>query len=123
CVYYPTLPQNEPMNDWLVERHMQVHGIPSDIFTSGGMAAASAIVTALELTGGVTDPAVLIPTMRGMEFPSPTGTRWFRYEDHQAMQSLFEVEFTAEEGVGHMIPRWVRTIPAEELMPPIMNRP
>jgi len=121
CVYYPTLPQNEPMNDWLVARHMEVHGIPSDIFTSGGMAAASAIVTALELTGGVTDPSVLIPTLRGMEFPSPTGMRWFRYEDHQAMQALFEVEFTVEPGVEHMVPRWVRTIPAEELMPPILN--
>jgi len=123
CVYYPTLPQNEPMNDWLVQRHMEVYGIPSDIFTSGGMAAASAIITALELTGGVADHEVLIPTLRGMEFPSPTGTRWFRAEDGQAMQSLFEVEFTAEEGVDHMIPRWVRTIPPEELVPQIMNQP
>ena len=123
CVYYPTLPQNVPMNDWLVERHMEVHGIPSDIFTSGGMAAAAAIITALELTDGVTDPDVLIPVLQGMRFPSPTGERWFRAEDGQAMQSLFEVEFTYEPGVDYMIPRWVRTIPPEELIPPVMNRP
>jgi len=91
CVYYYTLPQGEPMNDWLVENYMARHGMQPDIFVSGGMAAASAIITALELTGGVTDPAVLIPTMRGMQFNSPTGMRWFRAEDHQAMQPLFEI--------------------------------
>ena len=123
CVYYYDLPQGEPMNEWLIQRHFEDFGVQPDIFVSGGMAAASAAITALELTGGVTDPAVLIPTMRGMEFNSPTGMRWFRAEDHQAMQVLFEVEFTAPEGVGHMVPRWVRTIPAETLIPPIMNQP
>jgi len=122
CIYYSTLPQNVAMNDWLVEQHWERYNMPPDIFTSGGMAAASAIVTALELTGGVTDSAVLKETMRGMEFMTPTGNRYFRPEDGQAMQVLFEIEFTAEEGVDHMIPRWVRTIPAEEIAPPIMNR-
>jgi branched-chain amino acid transport system substrate-binding protein len=121
CVYYPTLPQNEPLNDWLVERHWEAYGMAPDLFTSGGFAAASAIITALELTGGVTDPAVLIPTMRGMEFNSPTGMRYFRPEDHQAMQGLFEVDFTWEEGVDHMVPSFRRVIPSDEIVPPIMN--
>jgi len=123
CVYYPTLPQNEPMNEWMVRRHMEEFGIPTDIFTSGGFAAASAIITALEKTGGVTDPDVLIPAMRGMEFNSPTGMRYFRADDHQAMQPLFEIEFTKPDGTDHMVPRWVRTIPASEIIPPIRNTP
>jgi branched-chain amino acid transport system substrate-binding protein len=121
CVYYYSLPQNEPMNDWLVARYAEVHGGEPDIFVSGGMAAASAIITALELSGGETDPEVLRPIMRGMEFDSPTGPRWFREEDHQAMQVLFEVEFTAPPGTDHMVPEWVRTIPAENITPPVMN--
>jgi branched-chain amino acid transport system substrate-binding protein len=123
CVYYPDLPQNEPMNEWMIERHWEEHGIPTDIFTSGGFAAASAIITALELTGGDTDSRLLIDTMRGMEFNSPTGMRYFRAEDHQAMQPLFEIEFTYVPGVDHMVPRYVRTIPAHEIVPPLMNRP
>ena len=123
CVYFPDLPQNEPMNEWMIQRHWEEHGIPTDIFTSGGFAAASAIITALELTNGSTDSRLLIDTMRGMEFNSPTGMRYFRAEDHQAMQPLFEVEFTYVPGVEHMVPRYVRTIPASEIVPPIMNRP
>ena len=123
CVYYPTLPQNESMNEWMIRRHMEEHGIPTDLFTSGGFAAASAIITALELTEGDTDSRLLIETMRGMEFNSPTGMRYFRAEDHQAMQPLFEIEFTYEPGVDHMVPRYVRTIPASEIIPPIQNRP
>jgi len=123
CIYHFELPQNEPMNDWLVERHMEVYGMPPDIFVSGGMAAASAIITALELTGGVTDPEVLIPVMRGMEFPSPTGNRWFREEDHQAMQNLFEIAFTYVSGRDYAVPEFVRVIPANEVANPIMNTP
>ncbi|MCL2201049.1 MAG: substrate-binding domain-containing protein [Oscillospiraceae bacterium] len=123
CIYHFELPQNEPMNDWLVEEHKARHNAPPDIFVSGGMAAASAIVTALELTGGDTNHEVLIPTMRGMRFPSPTGERWFRYEDHQAMQNLFEIEFVYIPGRDYAVPQFVRVIPAEEVMNPIMNRP
>ncbi|MCL2573512.1 MAG: substrate-binding domain-containing protein [Defluviitaleaceae bacterium] len=123
CVYYPTLPQNEPMNEWMIARHWEEYGIPTDIFTSGGFAAASAIITALELTEGNTDSDLLIETMRGMEFNSPTGTRYFRAEDHQAIQPLFEIKFTYVPGVDHMVPEFVRTIPASEIVPPIMNRP
>ncbi|MCL2216776.1 MAG: substrate-binding domain-containing protein [Defluviitaleaceae bacterium] len=120
CVYYPTLPQNVPMNDWMVRRHMEDFGFAADIFTSGGFAAASAIITALELTGGDTDSRVLIDTMRGMQFDSPTGVRYFRREDHQAMQPLFAIEFSYSP--THLVPLYVRTIPSHEITPEIMNR-
>ncbi len=116
-VYYHTVPPANPMNDWLIEIHLERFGTPPDIFTSGGMAAASALVTALEKTGGNTDTEVLIETLRGMEFDSPTGMRWFRDEDHQAMQPLFEI--TLESGDDHPVPTLVDVIPAENLAPPI----
>ncbi len=116
-VYYHTVPPANPMNDWLIEEHFARYDSPPDIFTSGGMACAAALVTALENTGGDTDSEVLIETLRGMEFDSPTGERWFREEDHQAMQPLFEI--ILEEGDDHPVPVLQRVIPAENLEPPV----
>lgn len=121
CVYYPTLPQNDPINDWMVERHMEEYGFAPDFFTPGGFAAAIAMCTALEKTGGVTDAQTLIAAMEGMEFDSPTGKRYFRAEDHQAMQDLYAVDLTWEEGSDHLIPKFVRVIEADEITPPILN--
>ncbi len=119
-VYYHGVAQN-PVNEWLVEQHVARHGNPPDIFVSGGMAAAMAIVTALEKTGGDTDAEVLIRTLRGMEFDSPTGMRYFRSEDHQAQQSLFEITFTRRPGVDHIVPELVRVIPREDVSDPIQT--
>jgi branched-chain amino acid transport system substrate-binding protein len=121
CVYYPTLPQNEPLNDWMVSHHMDEYNYAPDFFTSGGFAAAAALCTSLEKTGGVTDAQIMIDAMEGMEFDSPTGKRWFRKEDHQAMQDLFEVELTWENGADHCIPKFVRVIKSDEITPPIAN--
>jgi branched-chain amino acid transport system substrate-binding protein len=118
-VYYHSVPPSNPMNDWLVAEHKKRFGSPPDIFTSGGMAAASAIVTALEKTGGSTDTETLIAALRGMEFDSPTGKRWFREEDHQAMQPLFEITLNELAGVDHPVPTLVRVISAERLAPPV----
>ena len=117
-VYYNSVPQN-PVNDWLVEKHLEKYNTVPDLFTSGGMASAIAIVTALEKTNGDTDPEVLIETMRGMEFDSPTGKRYFRPEDHQAIQPLYEIILTDVPGVDHPVPKLVREIPAEEIAPEI----
>lgn len=119
-VYYHTVAQN-PVNEWLVETHQERFDMPPDIFVSGGMAAAMALVTALEKTGGDTDAEVLIDTMRGMEFDSPTGMRYFREEDHQAQQALFEIVFTRQSGVDHIVPELVRVIPAEDVADPIQT--
>lgn len=119
-VYYHSVPPTNPMNDWLIAEHKKHHNNqPPDIFVSGGMAAASAIVTALKKTNGVTDADTLINAMRGMEFQTPTGLRWFRSEDHQAMQPLFEIELTRVEGVDHPVPVLVRVIEAGRIAPPV----
>lgn len=117
-VYYHGVAKN-PVNDWLVDKHQAKYNSPPDIFTSGGMAVAMALVTALEKTGGDTDTELLIKTLRGMEFESPTGKRWFREEDHQAMQPLFEIKLEEVSGVDHVVPTLIRVIPAEEVAPPI----
>ena len=117
-LYYHGVAQN-PVNEWLTEKHMEKYGTPPDVFVSGGMAAAMAAVTAIEKTNGSTDSEDLIQTMRGMEFDSPTGTRYFREEDHQAQQVLFEIMYTRVDGVDHIVPELVRVIPIEEIFNPI----
>jgi len=121
CIYYPTVPQNEPLNDWLVKRHNEVYGFDPDLFTSGGFAAAVALCTTLDKTGGKTDADLLIKTMEGMEFNSPTGKRYFRVQDHQAMQDLYEVELTWVPGADHCIPKFLSVIGMDTITPPITN--
>jgi len=117
CVYHWTLPQN-PMNDWLVEKLAERGKVP-DLFTPGGMAAAMAIVTALEATGGDASAAALIPTMEGMKFDSPTGERYFRAEDHQAIQPLYAMVLEAIEGLDYPQPKLIQELDAESIKPAI----
>jgi branched-chain amino acid transport system substrate-binding protein len=119
-LYYHGVAKN-PVNDWLVKEHMERFGTPPDVFVSGGMAAAMAAVKAFETTNGSTDAEDLIKAMRGMEFDSPTGIRYFRSEDHQAQQVLFEITYTKVDGVDHIVPELVRVIPIEEIYNPIQT--
>lgn len=120
-IYYHTLPDNE-INDWLVEKHKEkFDGRIPDLFTSGGMTAAIAIVEALKETDGDTDAELLIETMEGMEFDTPKGKMKFREEDHQALQSLYAITLEEQDGVDHPIPVLIRELDLNETEPPIRN--
>ncbi|WP_213167550.1 substrate-binding domain-containing protein [Alkalicella caledoniensis] len=113
-VYYHGVAKN-PVNEWLINRHQEEYGTVPDIFVSGGMATAMAMVKAIQESEGSTDAEELIAILRGMEFDSPTGMRYFREEDHQAQQHLFEIKFTRVDGVDHIVPELVRVIPHAEV--------
>ncbi len=117
--YYYKIPQN-PMNDWLVKEHMKRFKTPPDFFTAGGMAAASAVVTAIR-NGKSTDTEKLISTMEGMRFYTPKGVMQFRKEDHQAMQDMYHFKSTNFPGVNHGVPVLKRIIYADEMKIPIKN--
>lgn len=120
-IYYHTLPDNE-INDWLVEKHKEkFDGRIPDLFTSGGMTAAIAIVEALKKTDGDTDADLLIETMEGMEFDTPKGKMKFREEDHQALQSLYAITLEEQDGVDHPVPVLIRELDLNETEPPIRN--
>lgn len=119
--YYYEIPKN-PMNDWLVKEHMKRYGQPPDFFTAGGFAAASAIVTALEKTGGDTDTERLIETMEGMEFQTPKGKMIFRPEDHQALQEMYAFKIKVKDDVPWGIPELVDVVEIEEMDVPIRNK-
>src|SRR5690625_1020184 len=119
-VYYHTLPDN-PVNDWLIEKHQERFDEVPDLFTPGGMTAALSIVEALELSDGDADAEVLIDVMEGMSFDTPKGPMTFREEDHQALQSLYSVTLEEQKDLPHPVPVLIKELTPEETAPPIMN--
>lgn len=118
--YYYGFPKN-PMNDWLVTEHEKRFNMPPDFFTCGGMAAASAVVTAIKKAGG-TDTEKLIAAMEGMEFDTPKGKMIFRKEDHQALQSMYVFRVKAQGKDKWDLLDLVREIPIDEIPVPIRNK-
>jgi branched-chain amino acid transport system substrate-binding protein len=118
--YYYGFPKN-PMNDWLVAEHEKRFKMPPDFFTAGGMAAASAVLTAVRKAGG-TDSEKLIAAMEGMEFDTPKGKMIFRKEDHQALQSMYVFKIKANGKNEWDLLDLVREIPMSELPVPIRNK-
>ena len=62
CKYSYILPDN-PINDWLTDRHIERHGEPPDLFTDSGFTSGVALIEALKRTGGNPDAEALIPVM------------------------------------------------------------
>jgi branched-chain amino acid transport system substrate-binding protein len=118
--YYYGFPKN-PMNDWLVAEHRKRFNVPPDFFTAGGMAAASAAITAIKKAGS-TDSEKLIAVMEGMEFDTPKGKMTFRKEDHQALQAMYQFKVKAEGKDEWDLLNLVREIPISEMPVPIRNK-
>jgi branched-chain amino acid transport system substrate-binding protein len=118
--YYYGFPHNK-MNDWLVTEHMKRYKAPPDMFTAGGMAAASAVFTALsKVPGGNSEQ--LVTAMEGMSFDSPKGTMTFRKEDHQALQPMYHFRIKKDQKNEWDLLELVREIPASELPLPVRNK-
>jgi len=115
--YYYEAPKNE-INDWLVKTHQERFNGPPDFFTAGGMAAAMAVVKALQ-TAKSTDTEDLITAMEGMTWDTPKGSMTFRKEDHQALQSMYHFKIKVDPNVKWAIPELVREIKPEEMNIPI----
>lgn len=120
--YYYAFPKNK-MNDWFVAEHMKRYKAPPDMFTAGGFAAASAVVSALTKAGtNAGDSEKLIAAMEGMAFDTPKGTMNFRKEDHQALQVMYHFRIKKAQKDDNDLLELVREIPASELPLPIRNK-
>ena len=120
--YYYAFPKNK-MNDWFVAEHMKRYKAPPDMFTAGGFAAASAVVTALTKAGAnAGDSEKLIAAMEGMAFDTPKGTMNFRKEDHQALQVMYHFRIKKAQKDDNDLLELVREIPASELPLPVRNK-
>ncbi len=118
--YYYKFPQN-PANDWLVAEYKKRFNRPPDFFDAGGMAAAMAVLAAINKTGGSTDAEKLIATMEGMEFDTPKGKMIFRKEDHQALQVMYHWHMKKDPTDEDPI-ELVNVIPIDEMPLPIRNK-
>jgi branched-chain amino acid transport system substrate-binding protein len=118
--YYYAFPKNK-MNDWLVAEHTKRFKAPPDMFTAGGFAAASAVVTALTKVGSG-DGEKLVAAMEGMDFETPKGKMSFRKEDHQALQSMYHFRIKKDQKNEWDLLELVREIPASEMPLPIRNK-
>ncbi len=118
--YYYGFPKNK-MNDWLVAEHMKRFRSPPDMFTAGGMAAASAVYNALSKVPGANSEQ-LVAAMEGMSFETPKGKMSFRKEDHQAMQSMYHFRIKKAQKDEWDLLELVREIPASELPVPVQNK-
>ncbi|WP_036165858.1 substrate-binding domain-containing protein [Massilia sp. 9096] len=118
--YYYGFPKNK-MNDWLVAEHMKRFKAPPDMFTAGGMAAASAVVAALQKApSGNGDQ--MAAAMEGMTFDTPKGAMTFRKEDHQALQSMYHFRIKKIQQNEWDLLELVREIPAGDLPLPVTNK-
>lgn len=118
--YYYEFPKN-PMNDWLVAQHMKRFTTPPDMFTAGGMAAASAVVAALgKVPDG--DGERMVAAMEGMRFETPKGAMVFRNQDHQALQPMYHFRIKKDQKNEWDLLELVREIPAGALPLPARNR-
>ena len=118
--YYYGFPKNK-MNDWLVAEHTKRYKAPPDMFTAGGMAAAAAVVAALQkVPSGNGDQ--MVTALEGMSFETPKGTMTFRKEDHQALQPMYHFRIKKDQKNEWDLLELVREIPASELPLPVRNK-
>ena len=89
-LYHYTAPQNNAINDYLIEKAAAEGQIP-DLFDADGMNAAIMIGEALKATGGAADADSLRAALEGMTFEGPKGTIQIRAEDHTAIQDMYVV--------------------------------
>jgi branched-chain amino acid transport system substrate-binding protein len=118
--YYYGFPRN-PMNDWLVAEHTKRYKTPPDMFTAGGMAAASAVVAALGKVQD-SDGDRMAAAMEGMRFETPKGPMVFRNQDHQAIQPMYHFRIKKNQKNEWDLLELVRDIPAGEMPLPVRNK-
>lgn len=119
-VYHYTLPDN-PVNDWLVQRHIEEYGTPPDLFTAGGMAAAIMLVEGVKRTNGDTSADALIQVYEdNFTFEGPNGTYIIRPYDHVALMPLYYVRLTNVTDPDFKFVELIREFAPEEAAPPCL---
>lgn len=101
--YAWNLPQNNPVNDWLVAKYVELYkkkALPTmgsvlaafplpDLFVGEGFVAGHALGLALKKTGGSTDAESLINALENLSFFSVKGQITIRKEDHRTIQDMY----------------------------------
>jgi len=108
--YCWNLPQNNPVNEWLVEKYVKLYkenALPTmgsillafplpDLFVGNGFIAGHALALALKNTDGKTDAESLISALENLEFDSVKGHIKIRKEDHRTIQDMYIAQLAWE---------------------------
>jgi branched-chain amino acid transport system substrate-binding protein len=117
-VYHYTHPDN-PINDWLVERHIEEYGAPPDLWAAGGMMAAIMLVEGVKATNGDTSDDALIAVYEdNFEFDGPKGKVIIRPYDHVALQPLYFVQIDNVTDPDLKFVELIKEFGPEEAAPP-----
>lgn len=119
--YYYTLPHNA-VNNYLISHDKSEYQTVPDLFDPDGMAAAIALVDGLLKTHGNASGVAMKDALSGLSFAGPTGNFYFRPQDHQALQNLYAVVLKNEKGVDYPVPVLTKVLPAQSLVPPVLNK-
>ncbi len=101
--YAWNLPQNNPVNEWLVSKYVELYkkkALPTmgsvlaafplpDLFVGEGFVAGHALGLALKKTGGSTNSEKLISALEDLSFTSVKGDIKIRKEDHRTIQDMY----------------------------------
>jgi len=126
-VYNYTLPDTE-VNDWMIEKHIELFDDVPDLFTECSFATAQALVAGLEATGGDPFPEAMIPALEGLNWEGPKGTYTIRASDHQALANQYVIRFLGlqeteiKDGVTLVLPQYelIADISPEDSAPPCL---
>ncbi len=125
--YQYTLPGQDPdnpnpeVNEWLVENHVaNYNGTFPGFFAECGFSSAQALVAALEITEGSTDPVELAAALEGLEWAGPKGLYHMRAEDHQVLVPMYIAKVVSTDDPEYKFYEWVQTISAEQTAPPCL---
>lgn len=126
-VYNYTLPDTE-VNDWMIEKHIELFDDVPDLFTECSFATAQALVAGLEATGGDPFPEAMIPALEGLTWEGPKGTYTLRASDHQALANQYVIRFLGlqeteiKDGVTLVLPQYelIADISPEDSAPPCL---
>lgn len=97
-VYHYTLADTE-INDWMVERHIELYSDVPDLFTECSFATAQAVFAGLEATEGDPFPEAMIPALEGLTWDGPKGEYFIRPGDHQTLMPLYVIQFMGNEEI------------------------
>ena len=112
--YFAGAPDND-VNKQLVDLVTKAGGTP-DLFTPDGFVAAQMIVHEIEQADG-DNVDTMIKALEGWSFQGPKGPETVRAEDHALLQPMFVATLTGSG--SSFAPKLVKTVPADQVAPPV----
>lgn len=117
--YFPDAVDN-PVNTAMKDLITKAGGTP-DLFSPDGYVAAQMIAHAVATAHGDADVDAMIGALEGWSFDAPKGRQTIRAADHAMLQPQFIARLVAHG--KNFLPELVRTVPAEEVAPPLAKAP